>query len=191
MPTVERLKLRSGMKIILDDELFVVVSADHRSPGKGQAFSVVKIKNFNDGRVVEKTFRGQAHQIEVAEFEQRTCQFLYNDQDGYHFMDLTTYEQFALQEEFLGMQAQFLIAEAEVIVSFWNGNPVGLDLPGKMAFKIVDTVDDVARGNTSTNLTKEATIETGMVINVPPFIKNGESVVVNTETGEYVERAKN
>src|SRR5690606_35944369 len=107
----------------------------------------------------------------------------------YHFMDLSTYEQFSLEEDFLGMQAKFLIPEAEVIVAWWNGNPIGLELPPKMVFQVVDTIDVVVKGNTSSGITKDATLETGMVVQVPPFVKNGDKVRVSTETGEYVERA--
>lgn len=177
------------MKIVMDGKLYVVTSYDHRTPGKGQPSTTVKMRSYADGNIIEKTFKGASDHPEVAEFEQRTAQFLYSDQDGYHFMDLTTYEQVALEESFLGIQAKLLVPEAEVVMAWWNGNPVGVELPPKMVFTVTDTMDNVAKGNTSGNITKEATLETGLVIQVPPFIKTGEKVRVNTETGEYVERA--
>ncbi|MEN6625221.1 MAG: elongation factor P [Candidatus Sumerlaeia bacterium] len=189
MPTIDPGKLRVGNKIVLDDQLWVVTDWQLRTPGNLRSFVVCKLKNLIDGRAVERTFRGSADHPAMAEVETRTCQYLYNDDMGYHFMDLTSYEQFSLQADFLGDQTHYLIPEAEVSVGYWNGRPIGLELPLKMAFKIIDTVDDVARGNSSGNITKDAKLETGIVIQVPAFIKNGESVLVNTETGLYVERA--
>lgn len=189
MPTIDPIKLRPGMKIVMDGKLYVVLTFDHRTPGKGQPSTTVKMRSYETDSVIEKTFKGSSDHPEQAEFEQRTVQFLYNDPDGYHFMDLGTYDQISLQEDFLGMQAKFLIPEAEVIMSFWNEKPVGLDLPPKMVFTITETQDDVAKGNTSGSITKDAIIETGLKIQVPPFIKTGEKVRVSTETGDYVERA--
>ena len=189
MPTIDPVKLRPGMKIVCDGNLYQVTDFQHRTPGNLRSFVVCKMRSYADGRVVEKTFRGSADHPETAEFEQRTCQFLYADQDGYHFMDLTTYDQFTLQEDFLGFQAKMLVPEAEVIVSYWDGKPVGLDMPPKLVFTVTDTVDSVAKGNSSGSITKEATLETGLMIQVPPFVKMGDKVRVSTETGEYIERA--
>lgn len=189
MPTIDPINLRPGMKIVVDGKLFIVTSFDHRTPGKGQPSTTVKLKSYADGLVIEKTYKGSADHPEIAEFEQRTVQYLYNDPDGYHFMDLTTYDQILLTEDFLGFQAKFLVGDAEVIMSFWNGEPVGLDLPPKMVFEVVETQDNVAKGNTSGSITKEAILETGMAVQVPPFIKTGEKVRVSTEDGRYVERA--
>ncbi len=189
MPTIDPVKLRPGMKIVSEGSLFQVLDTQHRTPGNKRSFVVCKMRSLEDGRVHEKTFRGSADHPESAEFEQRTCQFLYSDQDGFHFMDLTTYDQFLLEESFLGLQAKMLVAEAEGIVSYWNGKPVGVDLPSKLVFTVTETMDDVAKGNTSGSITKEATLESGLKVQVPPFVKTGDKVRVNTETGEYVERA--
>lgn len=189
MPKLEPTELRPGVKIVLDNQLWVVIEYAHTKPGKGSPFVTCKLRNMIDGRVIERTFRGSADHPEQASVAQRNAQFLYSDDIGFHFMDLTTYEQFSLKEEIIGERAHFLLPEAEVLVLFWNDNPVGLDLPPKMVFTVTDTVEEVAKGNTSGSITKPATLETGLTINVPPFIKNGEKVLVNTETGEYVERA--
>lgn len=189
MATIDPGKMRVGNKIVLEDQLWVVTDWQLRTPGNLRSFVVIKIKNLIDGRAIERTFRGSAERIELAEVENRTCEYQYHDDMGYHFMDLTSYDQFALQDDFLGAQSNYLIAGAEVQVGYWNGRPIGLELPLKMAFEIIDTVDDVARGNSSGNITKDAKLETGIVIQVPAFIKNGEKVLVNTETGLYVERA--
>jgi elongation factor P len=104
-------------------------------------------------------------------------------------MNLSNYEQFALPEEFLGFQAKFLVAEAEVIIGFWDEKPVALELPPKMTFTVVDTMDAIAKGNSSGSITKDAKLDTGLTIQVPPFIKMGDKVRVSTEDGSYVERA--
>lgn len=189
MATIDPIRLRPGKKIVMDGKLYEVLTFDHRTPGKGQPSTTVKMRSYADGLVAEKTFKGSGAHPEEAEFEQRTVQFLYDDQDGYHFMDLGTYDQITLGDDILGLQTKFLVPEAEVVMAFWNGNPVSLDLPPKMVFTVTETQDDVARGNTSGSITKDAILETGLKIQVPPFIKTGEKVRVSTEDGRYVERA--
>lgn len=189
MPTIDPGRLRTGMKVVIENQLWVITDWQLRTPGNLRSFVVVKIKNLVDGRVVEKTFRGSQEWPEQADVETRACQYLYNDDMGFYFMEQKSYEQFTLGRDFVGAQSNYLMPDAEVQVAFWNGNPIGLELPLKMVFKIVDTVDDVARGNSSGNITKDATLDTGLVIQVPSFIKNGQSVLVNTETGQYIERA--
>lgn len=189
MATIDPVKLRPGMRIVCDGVLYQVTEFQHRTPGNLRSFVVCKLRSYVDKKVVEKTFRGAADHPEEAEFEQRTAQFLYSDQDGFHFMDLTTYDQLTLDEDFLGFQAKLLIPEAEVVMSYWNSKPVGIEFPSKMVFTVVDTVESVARGNSSGNITKDATIETGLAIQVPNFVKNGDKVRISTEDGHYVERA--
>ena len=187
--TIDPVKLRPGMKIVLEKQLWAVTTYDHRTPGNLRSFVVCKLRNLLDGRVVERTFRGSADWPEDADFETRTCQFLYNDPDGYHFMDSATYDQFTMTEDFLGFRANFLIPDTDVVVGFWDGKAVDVVLPPKMVFTVVDTIDDVARGNSSGNITKDATLDTGYVVQVPAFIKTGEKVRISTDDGQYVERA--
>lgn len=189
MSTIDPGKLRPGMKIVIDGQLYTVLEFNLRTPGNLRSFVVCKLRSYPEGRVSEKTFRGSADHPESADFEQRTSQFLYNDQDGYHFMDTKTYEQLTLSEESLGFQAKMLAGDMEVIMSYWNGLPVGIELPPKMVFTVTDTMDLVTKGNTSGNITKDATLETGLVIQVPAFVKIGDKVRVSTEDGKYVERA--
>jgi len=176
------------MRLVVDGTLWTVTEYTHKTPGNLRSFVVVKIKSIADGRVVEKTFRGSETPV-LAEFEQRTVQFLYKDSDGFHFMDLTTYEQFMLNNDIVGFAANFLVPEGESIAGFWDGIPISIELPPKLTFKIVDTIDEVSRGNSSGNITKEATLETGLKIQVPAFVKKGEKVRVSTEDGHYIERA--
>ncbi|MCB2155306.1 elongation factor P [bacterium] len=187
MPPIEPAKVRPGNKLVVDGDIYEVIEFAHTKPGKGQAFVKCKIKNLQNGRVLEKTWK-IGEMLETADFQKHTCQFLYSDPDGYNFMDLGSYEQFFLPEDMLGYGAKFLQPDAEVIVSFWEGRPIGVELPPKAVFEVTDTVEAV-KGNTANAITKDATIETGHVLQVPPFIKIGEKIVVSTETGEYVERA--
>jgi elongation factor P len=187
--TIDPVKLRPGMKIVVDGSLWVVTSFDHRTPGNLRSFVVTKIRNLLDGRVVEKTFRGAADWPEAADFETRTCQFLYSDGDDFHFMDSASYDQFTITRDFLGFRANLLIPDTDVVVGFWDGKAVDIVLPPKMVFTVVDTIDEVSRGNSSGNITKDAKLDTGLVIQVPAFIKTGDKVRISTEDGSYVERA--
>jgi elongation factor P len=187
MPPIEPAKVRPGTKLLVEGDVYTVVDFAHTKPGKGQAFVKCKIKNLRDGRTLERTWK-IGEMLETADFERRSCQFLYNDEDGYHFMDLGTYDQFALSEELLGLSAQFLQAEMQVVGSFFEGKPLSVELPAKVTFEVVDTIEAV-RGNTASSITKDATLENGYVAQVPPFIKIGDRIVLNTETGDYIERA--
>ena len=187
MPPIEPAKVRPGSKLVVEGDIFEVVEFAHTKPGKGQAFVKCRIKNLQNGRVLERTWK-IGEMLETADFEKHSCQFLYSDPDGFHFMDLGSYEQFTLAGEILGMGAKFLQPDAEVIVSFWEGRPIVVELPPKAIFVVVDTMDAV-KGNTANAITKDAVLETGHKLQVPPFIKRGEKIVVSTETGEYVERA--
>lgn len=189
MATIDPGRLRPGMKIVCDGQLWVVTDFSLRTPGNLRSFVQTKLRNIKDGRVVDRTFRGGGELPEQADFEQKTCQFLYKDDQGYNFMDLTTYEQFMLPEEFLGLGAKFLIPETEVVVAFWEAKPVGVELPPKMVFTVVDTMEFVTKGNSSGNITKDALLDSGMTIQVPAFVKNGDKVRVSTDDGSYVERA--
>ena len=187
--TIDPVKLRPGMRVVLEAQPWQVVSFDHRTPGNLRSFVVCKMRNILTGRVSEKTFRGSADWPEQADFEQRTCQFLYSDGDEFHFMDNTSYDQFVISREVLGLAAGFLIPETDAVVGFWDGKPLTVILPPKMVFTVTDTVDDIARGNSANNITKDATLETGMVVHVPPFVKTGDKVRISTDDGSYVERA--
>lgn len=189
MATIDPGQLRPGMKVVVDGELCIVQSFDLRTPGNLRSFVRSKMKKVKDGSVVEMTFRGAGADIQEADYETKTCQFLFKDSEGFHFMDLTTYEQFCLTEDFLGFQAQFLAPEGEVLVAFWSEKPISLELPAKMTFTITDTIGEVTKGNTANAIMKEATLETGFKLQVPSFVKIGDKIRVSTEDGKYVDRA--
>jgi len=166
---------------------WLLVDAQFVNPGKGSAFTRSKLKNLKTGQVVENTFRsGEA--VELIDVERKKCQYLYNDGSDFHFMDNDSYEQFSLDSEAIGNDKKYLIDDTECYAMHIDGNPVSIQLPVKMAFKVISTPPGV-KGDTATGGSKEATIETGAVIKVPLFIKENESIMVNTEDGSYVGKA--
>jgi elongation factor P len=189
MASIDPGDLRPGMKVVVEKELYIVQSFDLRTPGNLRSFVRSKMKKVSDGRVVEMTFRGAGADIQQADYETKTCQFLFKDGTDYNFMDLTTYEQFSLTEDFLGLQASFLIPEGEMLVAFWEGRPINIDFPPKMVFTVTDTIGDVAKGNTANQILKEATIETGFKLQVPSFVKIGDKIRISSEDGSYIDRA--
>jgi elongation factor P len=188
MTPIEPSKARIGSKLVIEGDVYNVVEYAHTKPGKGQAFVKVKVKSLSNGKVLERTYK-IGEMLETADYERMNCQFLYKDENGYNFMNLITYEQFSLEPEALGMATNFLQENAEVIGSFWNGNPIGIELQPKATFTVASTMEMVMKGNTANAVTKEAILDNGYALQVPSFIKQGEKIIVNTETGEYVERA--
>lgn len=185
MPTTTDIK--QGLAIIYKNSNWLIVQAQFVNPGKGAAFTRAKLRNLQTGQVVENTFRsGEA--VETIDVQHKKCQFLYNDGEGFHFMDNDTYDQFTLDKETIGDAQKYLLDGIECYAMHIEGKPVSIQLPPKMDFKVVSTPPGV-KGDTATGGSKEATIETGAVIKVPLFIKEGETIKVNTEDGSYVSKA--
>lgn len=187
MASISVTECRGGRKLLIDGNLFVVLKYEHHKPGKGRTVVRLKMKNIQTGNTLDRTF-SHSDTVEEADLETLKMQYLYKEGANYVFMDLNSYEQHEVDEEILGDQAHFLLEETEVMVTLFEGNPIGLDLPQKMEFTVTETTDAV-RGNTATNVTKDATIETGYIVQVPLFIKVGEKIRIRTEDGSYVERA--
>lgn len=179
---------RSGTKILLDSDLYTVVERRHHKPGKGGAFVRLKLKGIVSGKVIDHTVRAGS-KLETADVQVQKMQYLYKQGEDYIFMDSESYEQHTIESDLLGYAAAFLRENAEVEVTTYESNPIGVQLPQKMVFEVVDTIDNPNMGNTATNVTKDATLETGLTIQVPPFIKKGERIQVSTEDGSYVQRA--
>lgn len=188
MGAIDANDCRPGTKLLLNDELYSVVERSHHKPGKGGAFVRFKLKGIVTGKVIDHTVRAGT-KMETADVTTKPMQYLYHDGQDYIFMDLETYEQVRIDEDLLGFATNFLIENAEVEVTMYENNPIGAALPQKMEFTVTETIDNPAMGNTATNVTKDATIDTGYVIQVPPFIKTGERIRVLTEDGTYLERA--
>jgi elongation factor P len=178
---------RNGLKIELDGEPFVMTYFQHVKPGKGGAFVRTKIKNLKNGRVLEKTFRA-GEKVEEAEVEEKKMQYLYQDGEGYVFMDTESYDQIPFTAEQIGDGVKYLKENLDVDVVFWRGKPITVELPSFVIAAVAEC-DPGLKGDTASGATKPATLETGAVVQVPLFIKEGENIRVDTRTGEYVERA--
>ncbi len=176
------------MFIAVRDEPYRVVSAQHTKMGRGGGILKAKIKNLITGSIIEQTFK-DSDRIEEADLSHSQVQFLYRDGDSFYFMDNQTYDQFELRRDLLGGAADLLKDGSMVDILSFRGKPIGVNLPPKVDLAVTYTEPTVA-GNTVSNVMKNATIETGAVIKVPLFVKNGDLIKINTETGEYVERVR-
>ena len=179
--------LKNGMTLDLDGSLWTVVEFQHVKPGKGPAFVRTKMKQVLTGKVVEKTFNAGV-KVEVAVVEKRDMQFLYKDGEDFVFMDTNTYDQLTISAATVGEAANFMLENAEVIVAMHEGNPLYVELPASVALEITYTEPGI-QGDRSSGGTKPATLETGIDIQVPLFIKQGEKVLVDTRDGSYLGRA--
>ena len=177
---------RNGLRIEIEGEPFTIVNFQHVKPGKGPAFVRTKIKNLRNGKVIDKTFRA-GEKVGEPDIEERRMQFLYFDGDQLVFMDTQSYDQLPFSAEQVGDARKFLIENLDVSVLFWNGRPINIDLPPFIEAAITEC-DPGLKGDTAQGATKPATLETGAVVTVPLFLKEGERIRVDTRTGEYVER---
>jgi len=180
---------RKGLAIKYNNETYVLVNYQFVNPGKGSAFTRAKMKNVKTLKVVEVTFKS-GESIEEANMEYRKCQYLYTDGTEYYFMDNNSYEQFSMSKEIIGEQSEYLMDGGELTVVFIDERAVGIQLPPKMDFKVTEAPPG-EKGDTATGGTKLVTIETGAKVAAPLFIKEGDRIRVNTDTGEYVERVSN
>jgi elongation factor P len=178
---------KTGMTILLDGKLQQIVDFQHVKPGKGGAFVRSKLKNVETGKVVDHTFRSGID-VEQAIVDRRDLQYLYHDGDDYVLMDAVTYDQQLASAAAMGEAANFIKEGDTLQVSFYDGRIVNTDLPASVELEITHTEPGVA-GNTATNTTKPATIETGLEVQVPLFIDVGEKIKVDTRTGSYMSRA--
>ena len=183
---VDTSNFRNGLKVVLDGEPYVMTYFQHVKPGKGGAFVRTKVKNLRTGRVLEKTFRS-GEKIDEADVEDKRMQYLYQDGEQLIFMDQESYDQIPFTAEQIGDDRKYLLENIEVDVVFWQGKPINIELPAFIEAEI-SQCDPGVKGDTASGATKPATLETGAVIQVPLFIKEGETVRVDTRTGEYVER---
>ena len=179
-------EFRSGLKILLDGDPQTIVENEFVKPGKGQAFNRVRVRNLRTGRVLEKTFKS-GDSVEAADVMDTEMQYLYTDGEFWHFMVPDTFEQYAVVQTALGDSAQWLKEQDICTVTLWNGEPLTVTPPNFVELKIVQC-DPGVRGDTAQGGTKPATLETGAVVKVPLFVEEGETVKVDTRSGEYVSR---
>lgn len=181
-------EIKKGIVVRKDGDLWVVTEFQHINPGKGAAFVRARIKNVKNARSLEMTWK-VSETIEIVEMQRRNMQYLYKDDTGYNFMDSATYDQMSMSEQDVGDQAKYLKEGMTIVVVVYEDKPIALQLPKKMNFTIIETMPAVKGDTVSGNVTKEAKVDVGFTVQVPIFMKEGEEIVVNTETGDYVERA--
>ena len=177
---------RKGLALLIDGKLYVIVEFQHVKPGKGGAFIRTRLKNVENGLVVEKTFKVGAG-VEIVDLEKRKAQFLYREGDTFHFMDLETYEQLQTNEKVIGDAVKFLKDNMEVELSIANGEIVAVELPFFVELEVVETEPGL-KGDTVSGGGKPAKLETGATVTVPLFVNIGDVVKIDTRTGEYIER---
>jgi len=180
-------EIKIGKVLNVNTEPFVVIKTDHHKMGRGGAVLKVKLRNLINGNVLERTFQGN-DKADEAQTETKKANFMYKDATLAYFMDNSSYEQFTLPLEEIGEKAQFLKDGVDVDVLHFNDQPVAINLPIKMDFKVVSAPPAI-KGNSVGSVSKVAELEGGAKINVPVFISEGEVIRINTDTGEYVERA--
>tara|TARA_R110000868_G_scaffold158036_3_gene385802 strand:- start:50705 stop:51268 length:564 start_codon:yes stop_codon:yes gene_type:complete len=180
-------QFKQGLKIMLDGQPCNIVENEFVKPGKGQAFSRVKIRNLLNGRVIEKTFKS-GESVEAADVMELDMQYLYSDGEHWHFMNETTFEQLAANEAAVADNINWLKEQNVYTVTLWNGEMISVTPPNFVELKIVET-DPGVRGDTASGGTKPAKLETGAVVNVPLFMPQDEIIKVDTRSGEYVSRA--
>ncbi|WP_438432209.1 elongation factor P [Gorillibacterium sp. sgz500922] len=178
---------KTGLTIEYDGDLFSVVEFQHVKPGKGAAFVRSKLKNLRNGNVTEKTFRA-GETVTRAHVENRETQYLYSAGSEHTFMDTETYDQFTLTTKQLEWELKFLKENTNVNIISYQGEILGINLPNSIALKVTETEPSV-KGNTATGASKNATVETGLVVQVPLFINEGDTLLIDTREGKYISRA--
>ena len=187
MPAVSTNDLKNGMALALPDGLFTIVEFQHVKPGKGGAFVRTKIKNVRTGAVIERTYRAD-ERLERAHIDKREMQFLYRDGDDYVFMDNETYDQLHVGPAALGPSADYLKEGDAAVIQMHGTEIVGIDLPAAVELTVTETEPGV-QGDRVSGARKPATLETGLVVQVPLFVNQGDRIKVDTRSGEYLTRA--
>jgi elongation factor P len=188
MPSsIQATRLRKGMLIKLGNDLFRILDLHHLTPGNKRAHIQARMRNIRTTSLADHKFRAE-EDVERAMLDEREMQYLYNDGDHYYFMDTSTYEQVHISAEALGDSKDYLIPDAVIRVEFYESEPVGIELPPTVDLLVKQTVPGI-KGATASAQVKPATLETGLVVQVPPFVNEGDKIRVSTETGEYQSRA--
>ncbi len=178
--------LRKGVTFEFDESLYKVLDYHHNKPGRGNATIRIKAVNLRNGTIIEKTFQS-GDRIQDIRLDYHTVQYLYNDGELYHFMDLDTYDQPAIPKNILGEAADYLTENLELKLTFYDGEPLDVELPTSVDMKVVQA-DVAVRGDTATGVTKKVMTETGLSVQVPNFVEVDDTIRVDTRTGNYVTR---
>jgi elongation factor P len=183
-------ELKKGLKIELDGKPLLVIKAEHTMPGKGAAFVKCKLKNLETGAVIDRTFKsGVSTSAYEPDIEEKEMEYLYDDHEGFFFMDQSSFETINITKNYVGEVKDFLQEGIKVVVLYYKGRPISIEVPNFVNLKVVET-DPGLKGDTATGGMKKAILETGLKVNVPLFIKKGEVLKIDTRTKEYVERVK-
>ena len=185
--SIQATRLRKGNLIKLGNDLFRLMDVHHLTPGNKRAHIQARMRNIRTGALADHKFRAE-EDVERATLDEREMQYLYNDGDHYYFMDTSTFEQVHISNEAMGDAKDYIIADAIIRVEFYDVEPVGIEVPPTVDLVVKETVPGI-KGATASAQIKPATLETGLVVNVPSFINEGDRIRVNTETGEYQSRA--
>jgi elongation factor P len=180
--------LRPGMVIKHNNDLFSIYKAEHRTPGNLRAFVQAKMRNLRTGAMIDFRFRS-TDEVEKAVIDEAEMQYLYADGDSYYFMNTQTYDQVHIHKDVIGDRARFLVPDTVLKVEYYEGRPIDIALPPTVDLKVIETEPGI-KGGSATNVMKPAKLETGLVVNVPPFINAGDTIRVDTSEGTYLERAK-
>ena len=178
--------VKPGMALKLSDGLFSVVEYQHVKPGKGKAFVRMKLKNLDSGAVIDRTFRA-GENVEDATIDRSDYQYLFRDELGFNFMDTSSYEQFSVSADLIGDAANYLVEGAMAQLSVYEGNAIGIDLPASVELEVTYAEPGV-KGDRVSGATKPITLQTGLVVQAPLFIEQGDTVKVDTRSGDYITR---
>jgi len=187
MASIQATRLKKGMLVKVGADLFRVLELQHVTPGNLRGFVRVKFRNIRNGSLSDQKLRSE-DSLDRAVLDEREMQYLYKDGDSFHFMDTSNYEQSHISGEVLGGWRIYIIQESTIKVEFYGSEPVGIELPPTVDLKVEDTAPGI-KGATASAQVKPARLETGLVVQVPPFVNTGDMIRVNTETGEYLSRA--
>jgi elongation factor P len=187
MSSIQATRLKKGMLVKIGADLFRVLDLQHVTPGNLRGFVRVKFRNIRTGSLSDQKLRSE-DSMDRAILDEREMQYLYKDGDSFHFMDTATFEQLHIPAEALGESVNYIIPDALIRVEFYGAEPVGIELPPTVDLKVEDTSPGI-KGATASAQVKPARLETGLVVQVPPFVNTGDMVRVSTETGEYLSRA--
>src|SRR4051812_27580543 len=187
MASIQATRLKKGMLVKVGADLFRVLELQHVTPGNLRGFVRVKFRNIRSGSLSDQKLRSE-DTMDRAILDEREMQYLYKDGDSFHFMDTSSFEQIHIDTEGLGDSVNYLIPDALINVEFYGSEPVGIELPPTVDLTVEDTAPGI-KGATASNQIKPARLETGLVVNVPPFVNTGDKVRVSTESGEYLSRA--
>lgn len=180
---------RKGLKIEIEGKPYLMIESNHVNPGKGSAFVKTRLKNLETGQVLERTFKAGVDTVDTPNLDDKEMEFLYSDQEGFHFMDQTTFETVGLVEDYVGDSKFYLQEGIKVSILYFNKRPITIELPNFVDLKVVET-DPGLKGDTAAGGKKKAVMNTGLQVNVPLFIKQDEVIKIDTRTGEFVERTK-